>query len=152
MNIGGNTFQIKGDVFDRISHKISNRLVKDDEVMKKRITAATNMIWRIAHQRRAMLSKADMRAQGRSKRVSDPGATAGVPVQTGKLQGSIKQSVTKKGLLKYQGEVSTRGVDYSGYVEFGTSKMYARPFMRPAIWLTEEAIKRMMGLKVQSNL
>lgn len=152
MQIGGNTFKIDGNYVDQLSHKIANRLDKDDEQIKKRITQATEMVWRIAHQKRPMISKPQMKAEGRSYPVSDPSAQAGVPVQSGLLQSTIQQKVEKKALMSYQGEVRTQGIEYAGFVEYGTSKMAARPFMRPAINLTTDAIKRTMGAKIESNL
>ncbi len=66
-----------------------------------------------------------------------------VPIQTGSLQGSIRiQSHTKTGGLHSIG-VSAGGyvtnpktgrkVDYAAHVEYGTSRMMARPYMRPAL-------------------
>lgn len=51
-----------------------------------------------------------------------------VPVDTGELResiGSIHEGLA--GLI-------TVGTDYWSYVEFGTSKMAAQPFIRPAIY------------------
>ena len=53
-----------------------------------------------------------------------------VPVDTGALQSTIRVEVN--------GDVVTLvaggdGVDYETYVEFGTIKMAAQPYMRPAI-------------------
>lgn len=148
----GNTFRINPDAVGRISSKMMNRFNQNDKVIKKRMELATVMVWRIAHAKRPMMSTMEMKAQGRTQRVSDPNAKAGVPVKTGRLQGSILQKVTKKSTMSYQGEVSTQGVPYAGFMEFGTSRVQARPFMRPAVNLTKDAIKRMMGLKVESNL
>lgn len=67
-----------------------------------------------------------------------------VPVKTGSLQKSIRVEVyslpagyiAKLG-VRAGGYVvnpeSRKIVDYAGYVEYGTSKMKAQPFMRPAI-------------------
>ena len=115
----------------------------EDALLKRRITAATEIIWRTAHAKRPMMTKKQARLEHRSRRVSDPNAQAGVPVRTGALQGSIKKTVEQTAFLKYQGKVETHGLPYAGYIEFGTSKMKARPFMRPAVELNKEAIKRM---------
>ncbi len=48
------------------------------------------------------------------------------PVDTGRLKGSI--SVSAGG----SGAVVSADTDYAAYVEFGTSKMAAQPFMAPA--------------------
>lgn len=49
------------------------------------------------------------------------------PVDTGKLRASITTEVGK-----LEAEVGTN-VEYAQYVEFGTSKQSAQPFMRPAL-------------------
>ena len=49
------------------------------------------------------------------------------PVDTGKLRASITTEVGK-----LEAEVGTN-VEYAPYVEFGTSKQSAQPFMRPAL-------------------
>jgi HK97 gp10 family phage protein len=126
--------------------------VKNDKSMEKKMKTAVDMIWRVAHQKRPMITRAQMKIEGRSKRVSDPGAQLGVPVDTGRLQASIHQNVTRGGKMKYRGEIVTKGVPYAGFMEYGTSKIQKRPFMRPAILLTKDAIKKTFGLRVEANL
>lgn len=151
-NNTGMTFKFNLDSISRLSNKFGKRTTQYDKLVKKRMEMATAMVWRIAHQRRPYISKAQMKAQGRTKRVSDPNAQLGVPVKTGALQGSIEQKVTRTKLMSYQGTVFTRGIPYAGYMEYGTSKIQPRPFMRPAITFTQDAIKRLFGLKVEGNL
>ena len=50
-----------------------------------------------------------------------------VPVDTGNLKNSITANLVKP----LEGVVST-GVEYAEYVEYGTSKMAAQPYMTPA--------------------
>lgn len=50
------------------------------------------------------------------------------PVSTGHLRRSIKTKISKAG---YTATIGTN-VEYSNYVEFGTSKMDAQPFLIPA--------------------
>jgi|SRR5665213_556168 len=149
----GSTFKVDLTGFDRFTRNLLiKQPAKYDVLMKRRTTLATAMVWRIAHQRRPMISKVQMKAEKRTKRVSDPSAQLGVPVDTGTLQMSVKQSVTMQSFGKYVGMIRTGGVGYAGFIEYGTSKMAARPFMRPAINLTREAIRRMFNLKVDSDL
>ena len=55
-----------------------------------------------------------------------------VPVKTGFLQSCIMViERDRAGLFITAG---VQGCEYGVYVEFGTSKMEARPFWRPAIW------------------
>lgn len=51
-----------------------------------------------------------------------------VPVETGRLRNSLMHEV--KGLTL---RVGSRDVEYSMYVEYGTSRMRAQPYLRPAI-------------------
>lgn len=53
-----------------------------------------------------------------------------VPVDTGALQSTIGVEVEGETVNLVAGG---DGVDYQAYVEFGTSKMAAQPYMRPAI-------------------
>jgi HK97 gp10 family phage protein len=144
-------FKLDPGAFDNLDRSMKKRWSGSDKVIQSRIKMATNMVWRIAHQKRPMITAKQAKAEGRSKRVSDPGATLGVPVDTGALQASIQQSVTKSG-GKYIGQIWTKGIPYAGYMEYGTSKIAARPFMRPAIDLNREAIRRMLKAKIESNL
>lgn len=50
-----------------------------------------------------------------------------VPVDTGRLKWSIRQHKDK------MGHSIEAGADYASYVEYGTSKMRAQPYIRPAI-------------------
>lgn len=51
-----------------------------------------------------------------------------VPVETGRLRNSLMHEV--KGFTL---RVGSRDVEYSMYVEYGTSRMRAQPYLRPAI-------------------
>lgn len=63
---------------------------------------------------------------------------AAVPVDTGKLRDSIDVEMKGGGIT-----VGPRGVDYAGYVEFGTSRSPAQPYIRPvAEWARVNAPKR----------
>ena len=69
-------------------------------------------------------------------------AKENAPVDTGTLQKSIaKETITHKGKVKsirvraggrVRNPKTGRLVDYASYVEFGTSRMAAQPFLRPA--------------------
>lgn len=52
------------------------------------------------------------------------------PVDTGRLRDSINSRIEQQG-DDITGIVST-DVEYAGYVEYGTSKMSAQPYMTPA--------------------
>ena len=59
-------------------------------------------------------------------------AKKGCPVDTARLRSSITSSVFHEGLFKQVGKVGT-DVEYASYVEFGTSRMSAQPFLFPAL-------------------
>jgi len=67
------------------------------------------------------------------------------PVDTGRLRGSI--TTDKRYIQKFLVEVGTN-VDYASYVELGTKKMDARPYLFPAFFMfegeIEKAIKRIL--------
>jgi HK97 gp10 family phage protein len=77
-------------------------------------------------------------------------AQALAPKDTGTLAGSIRWQVYKGG--SPYGRVSTN-VEYGLYQEFGTSKMRAQPFMRPALTLEvnemRERVKELVRSKVK---
>ena len=52
------------------------------------------------------------------------------PVRTGALRDSIRKEVTAEAVNVVAGGGA---VDYAGYVEYGTSKMPAQPYLRPAV-------------------
>lgn len=54
------------------------------------------------------------------------------PKRTGVMAGNINVMPVSKGLLSIKGTFIAE-VNYSSYVEFGTRKMAAEPFMRPAV-------------------
>lgn len=61
-----------------------------------------------------------------------------VPVDTGKLRDSISKK--SEGLVI---KVGPRGVNYAEYVEFGTSRAPAQPYVRPTIeWARANGPKR----------
>ena len=61
--------------------------------------------------------------------------------QGGTLRRSIIQEVEKIGAFVWQGTVGPT-VDYGKYVELGTDKMAARPYLYPALDRNREAIER----------
>lgn len=59
-----------------------------------------------------------------------------VPVDTGRLKGTIKAEI--EGTSENPILVLSADTNYAEYVEFGTSRMKAQPFLRPAIEYVEE--------------
>ena len=63
------------------------------------------------------------------------------PVDTGALRASIHHDLVKQGLVFVGAEK-----DYAAYVEYGTSRMNAQPFMRPSA----EQAKSQFGTELKS--
>lgn len=63
-----------------------------------------------------------------------------VPVDTGNLRGSITHKVEGA-----EAKVGTN-VDYAPHVEYGTHKMDAKPYLRPAIDAQRANIENILGL------
>lgn len=56
-----------------------------------------------------------------------------VPVLTGALLGTIRTTPTPRGARVWAGDVAA-GIDYHLYQEYGTSRMAAQPYLRPAAY------------------
>lgn len=75
----------------------------------------------------------------RTHRASSPGDPPAA--DTGYLHNNIIFSIDGDGL---GADIESRA-EYSGYLEFGTSQMQARPFMQPAIEENRPKIRRLMA-------
>ncbi|KKN20888.1 hypothetical protein LCGC14_0930920 [marine sediment metagenome] len=64
------------------------------------------------------------------------------PVDTG----TLKRSITHEFISDTEAQVGTN-VEYAPFVELGTSKMSARPFLRPALAKNIKTIKRLFKAK-----
>ena len=122
-----------------------------DTKLSTSMTSAVRIVYTTASARRPKISMSQHKAMGgKSKvngksayRVSDPDAVLGVPVKSGNLQSSIKKDILKNG-EKFTGKIYIDGPGgkYAEAIEYGTSRMRARPFMRPAINLNSDKIKK----------
>lgn len=70
-----------------------------------------------------------------------------VPVDTGNLRDSIQQSIEDQ----YYGELVAEA-EYAGFVEFGTSKMEAQPYMEPASAEVERNIQDITAEEIENAL
>jgi len=148
---GGGSFSFDTGDLDRVMGRIRDEQKRAHRLTVSKMNRAVDIMYRVARQRRPYISKAQMKSEGRRVKVSDPNAEAGVPVAAingGNLQASITKGVSEK-TSSVVGTIEAGGAraPYAQYLEFGTSKMPARPFMRPAINLTREAIKALFAKK-----
>ncbi|WP_411680646.1 HK97-gp10 family putative phage morphogenesis protein [Clostridium thailandense] len=84
-------------------------------------------------------------------------AKANVPVRTGKLKKGLKiTNVKKKDGMKYILVGVDRGdnseVFYGKFIEFGTSKMPARPFLQPAYEKNKNKIQKTIAGTLKEGL
>lgn len=84
-------------------------------------------------------------------------AKANVPVRTGKLKKGLKISKVKvKSGVKFIQVGVDRGDDpgafYGHFVEFGTSKMPAHPFLQPAFEKNKDVIKEKIAETLKEGL
>jgi len=116
--------------------KMSKNLIKSAEnftgLMKPKMEKAVNLIYDTARIKRS---------NGLS---SERGIVLGVPVKTGRLRDSIRKSISLSGIRRVVGKVWT-DLFYAKYVEYGTSKMTARPFIRPALDVNKEKLKKIFS-------
>lgn len=147
------SFSLKNPaIIDKIKKDFVNAQNGLDKALLKKMNAIITVVYNTARARRPYITKEMHVGMGRSaksyrtRKVSDPNASAGVPVRAkngGDLQISIKKDITKKG-EKLLGRIYIDGPGnkYAKYMEFGTSKVRARPFLRPAVKLNAQWIKR----------
>jgi HK97 gp10 family phage protein len=93
----------------------------------------------------AALPEADTLVAEAASQQVEAGAQSRAPVRTGALRGSIARRV--EGARWAVGA----GVDYALFVELGTSRMAARPYLRPALEAVNwaglvRAVSRSIGL------
>jgi len=89
------------------------------------ISTANALLEKLASAATSTIPQAAMQA-GAEKLVES--ARAAAPVRTGALRDSIDVAQ-----VSAQGASVVAEVEYSGFVEFGTSRMSAEPYMRPGI-------------------
>lgn len=147
------SFSLKNPaIVDKIKKDIISAQVGLDKSLLKKMNAIVDVVYNTARARRPYITKPMHVAMGRNPKtyretkVSDPNASAGVPVRAkngGDLQISIQKEITKKG-DKLTGRIFVQGPgeEYAPYMEFGTPHVKARPFLRPAVNLNKEWIKR----------
>ncbi len=149
MSRRGTSFSLKDlDMGDKIAKMLIDLPAGVDKEIDKRMGLAVNMVYQVAHQKRPYITQRQAKMEGRRRLkngkyhvVSDPEAKAGVPVGYvggGALQASITKRTQRVG-SKRQGIISVTA-PYAEYLEFGTPNMAARPFMRPALMLTKDAL------------
>lgn len=73
---------------------------------------------------------------------SEPGEAPGVDT------GTLKNSIHVENTGRFKRAIAA-GTDYAPHLEFGTSKMAARPFMMPMAFYLQRQVSRFWGLFVE---
>jgi hypothetical protein len=158
--ISGQITEVKFGGIANLGRDLSKKTAQYDKAMQKQMQTVTTMTWNLAHQKRPYISAKEQKAGFHTKsgsvhhnKVSDPTATLGVPVawkNGGNLQSSVLKEVTTLGFGKYQGKVwADKGrAPYALRMEYGDSKVHARPFLRPARNIMQEQVKKLFTLKI----
>lgn len=151
----GKSFSVDTGSLDKVLGDIKKERDRANAIAFKKVKKATDIVYAVAHAKRPMITNAQAKAEGRRKikgsrgkyqRVSDPNAEAGVPVQEGALQASLQKEVQTK-TNSFIGRIWTQS-PYAAFLEWGTSRMQARPFLRPAIALTRQALKDLFEVQI----
>ncbi len=73
-------------------------------------------------------------------------------VATGNLLSNIEVEFSERNLVAEIGVLEYAKVDYAAYLEFGTSKMAARPFLGPALNKNQKEITKIIRQEVKRAL
>lgn len=84
-------------------------------------------------------------------RIVQRSAKQKAPVDTGDLEGSIRRSFSGANTSMPTGRVSTN-IEYAVYVEYGTSKMLAQPFLRPALKDSSKELNKLFSEHIKKSL
>lgn len=141
------SFTVKNGDIEKLKGKLVGLVGVINKDLQKKMELATTIIYKTATARRPKLSAAKGSKKGQY-RASDPSAIIGVPVKTGKLQISIQKSVSRQGDT-WIGRIWTDS-PYAKFVEFGTSKMKPRSFMRAALNQQGDTVKRIFAKQIDT--
>jgi HK97 gp10 family phage protein len=155
MAAGVKTIKAVAGSVDKIAGNINRRIIETNRTLERKMNKAVNIVYKRATKKRPdvnyidkmrvsseflKISKRGIKRLSRGIRiVSDPEAEYGVPIRTGALKKSIQKEVKFTGVGKIRGKIWTDS-PYCLHVEFGTYKMQARPFMRPAFVMSIQEI------------
>lgn len=159
--INGQITQVAFGGMAKLAKNLANKSAAYDKAMQAQMQKVTLMTWNLAHQKRPYISKDHQRSGFRTKsgtvhhnKVSDPTAKLGVPVawkNGGNLQSAVLQKVDRVGTGKFQGRVwaDAGRAPYAHRMEYGDSKVHARPFLRPARAIIQAQLKALFTLKMK---
>lgn len=142
---------------DKLVNSAGKIMTRERGLLMAKMKDITNIVWQTAHAKRPIITKMEMKKSGRTKRVSNPNAAYGVPVDTGALQISIKNKIQDNGKYivgtiyvddKISNQKTGRSVkEYATAMEFGTSRIAPRSYLRSAIFVNKEWIKKRFAQK-----
>ena len=96
---------------------------------------------------RRLMTKKQIKNNSAARKVSDPRSKYGVPVASGALRAGIEKEIERRS-HSIRGRIWSKE-QYGQWIEFGTSKMQARPFMRPAFNLNKRTIRKEFAAEIK---
>jgi len=145
--VSGSTYRLKNNnVLNEIMAKWERTSKNIDRQLMHRVNKAAEIVYGYARHQRPKIRK-----PGTNKWVSNPNAEYGVPVKTGALRASIElQKASRIYAGRWRAKVTAGGpgVRYAGYMEYGTSHVRPRPFMRQAMIKAEAGCRRIFSEKL----
>jgi HK97 gp10 family phage protein len=155
-------FKINEQKLKRSIDNVSKEIMgKSSNELRKRMDRVAEIVYRTATTKRpdinaigsgiapvAVKGSKKKLAAMRTRRISNPDAKFGVPVRTGNLRSAIHKDVeqdNKKILVRVW--VDTDKAPYAKAMEYGTSHIAARPFIRPALSMNQSLIEKIIKAK-----
>jgi HK97 gp10 family phage protein len=155
-------FKINQKKLESSFNKISKEIMgKSSTELRARMDKVADIIYKTATTKRPMInavgsgtapvavkgSKKKLAAMG-ARRISNPEAKFGVPVQTGNLQSAIQKDVIQDGKkILVRVWVDLDKAPYGRKIELGDSHQAARPFIRPALDRNRSLIEKIVKAK-----
>lgn len=113
-----------------------------EDELKKRIQASCFFVEKVCKNLMRRGGRTPSGYRHRGEKLAPIGTYRSKPGEPPRVQtGTLKRSITTdfSDLGRFIGRVGTN-VEYAPYLEFGTSRMAARPFLRPAVHRASRAI------------
>ena len=132
---------------------LSNCLVKEEMIVMSKVSVKMDGLEELQKN----LASFSNRTEVESKALEEAGEYLRTKIQsmTPVRKGLLKASITKSEVLegKIQIGPSQQGPAFRAhFIEFGTSKMRAQPFMRPAFEMSKPTIEKIMADEIRKGL
>jgi HK97 gp10 family phage protein len=152
------TFTIRGvteiqRAFDTLGRKLGRKVIRQE--VRKGVKVLADEV-----KARAPVYKPKSGPAGRSRSTGRFTRSGRRDVDVGALKRDVRvraRPKKKRGVIAFdvvtgKGTKKTRGAYYAGMVEYGTSKMRAQPFIRPAFDANKDRIARMVQAGIRAGI